>query len=148
MKAPEGNVPGGGGRNLAALAEREVAPAVGGRGVERIGGGSRQGVPGRERARHRKREGRVVRLREGADEERRDQKEKRARQHDRRARAHDSAMNGYVKLVGGTSVSLIVRGDIQRIMLRWEPALSLVPLARAPPKGCCPTTAPVGLSFT
>ena len=28
-----------------------------------------------------------------------------------------------------------------------EPALSLVPEARAPPKGCCPTTAPVGLSL-
>ena len=28
-----------------------------------------------------------------------------------------------------------------------EPALSLVPLARAPPNGCCPTTAPVGLSL-
>ena len=51
-------------------------------------------------------------------------------------------------LVGGTRVSLIVRGLVQRRRLRIEPALSLVPLARPPPKGCWPTTAPVGLSFT
>ena len=36
----------------------------------------------------------------------------------------------------------------QRTRLRLEPALSFVPEARAPPKGCWPTTAPVGLSFT
>ena len=31
--------------------------------------------------------------------------------------------------------------------MRWLPALSLVPDALAPPNGCCPTIAPVGLSF-
>ena len=47
----------------------------------------------------------------------------------------------------GTKVSLIVRGDTHRSRFRIEPALSLVPLPRAPPNGCCPTTAPVGLSL-
>ena len=56
-------------------------------------------------------------------------------------------MCGYVWSVGGTNVSLIVRGDTQRIRLCHEPALSLVPLALAPPNGCWPTTAPVGLSL-
>ena len=42
---------------------------------------------------------------------------------------------------------MIVRVDTQRIRLAWDPALSLVPEARPPPKGCCPTTAPVGLSL-
>ena len=36
----------------------------------------------------------------------------------------------------GMSVSLMVRGDIQRTRLRYEPALSLVPEALAPPNGC------------
>jgi hypothetical protein len=63
-------------------------------------------------------------------------------------RAYFSPMNGYSKACGGAKVSLMVRGEIQRIRLRMEPALSLVPDPRAPPKGCCPTTAPVGLSFT
>ena len=36
--------------------------------------------------------------------------------------------------------------EIQRNRFRVEPALSLVPDARLPPKGCWPTTAPVGLS--
>ena len=49
---------------------------------------------------------------------------------------------------GGAKVSLIVRGETQRCRLRIEPALSSVPLALAPPNGCCPTTAPVGLSLT
>ncbi len=57
-------------------------------------------------------------------------------------------MNGYPYSVGGTKVSLIARGETQRTRLSTEPALSLVPLARAPPNGCCPTTAPVGLSLT
>jgi hypothetical protein len=43
---------------------------------------------------------------------------------------------------------LIVRGLTQRIRFHIEPALSFVPEARAPPKGCWPTTAPVGLSLT
>ena len=50
--------------------------------------------------------------------------------------------------VGGANVSLITRVLIQRCRLALDPALSLVPAPRAPPKGCCPTTAPVGLSFT
>ena len=41
----------------------------------------------------------------------------------------------------------MVRTETQRIRLNIEPALSLVPLARDPPKGCWPTTAPVGLSL-
>jgi hypothetical protein len=35
-------------------------------------------------------------------------------------------------------------GETQRSRLSTDPALSLVPLARAPQKGCWPTTAPVG----
>src|SRR2546430_17410068 len=62
--------------------------------------------------------------------------------------AHASAMNGSLKLRGGTKVSFTARGLTQRIKLSRLPALSFVPLARAPPKGCCPTTAPVGLSLT
>jgi hypothetical protein len=42
---------------------------------------------------------------------------------------------------------LIVRGETQRTRFRIEPALSFVPEPRLPPKGCCPTTAPVGLSL-
>ena len=45
-------------------------------------------------------------------------------------------------------VSLIVRGETQRIRFQIEPALSFVPDAREPPNGCWPTTAPVGLSLT
>lgn len=55
--------------------------------------------------------------------------------------------NGYRQSVGGVNVSLIDRGDTQRMRLPGAPALSLVPLARLPPKGCWPTTAPVGLSL-
>jgi hypothetical protein len=51
-------------------------------------------------------------------------------------------------LTGGTDVSLMARGDDQRMRLFDQPALSFVPEARAPPKGCCPTTDPVGLSLT
>src|SRR3990170_5059813 len=58
-----------------------------------------------------------------------------------------SRMNGYSKLVAGEKVSLMVRGLVQRIRLRGPPALSLVPEPRAPPKGCSPTMAPVGLSL-
>src|SRR5437773_12520182 len=57
-------------------------------------------------------------------------------------------MCGYRYSLGGTNVSLIVRGEAQRIRFHIEPALSFVPEARAPPKGCWPTTAPVGLSLT
>ena len=64
------------------------------------------------------------------------------------ARPHSVSMCGYRYAVGGTNVSLIVRGDAQRSRFSGEPALSLVPEARAPPNGCCPTTAPVGLSLT
>src|SRR5688572_29187965 len=58
-----------------------------------------------------------------------------------------SPMKGYCQLVGGARFSLTARGETQRIRFRTLPALSLVPEARAPPKGCCPTTAPVGLSL-
>ena len=49
--------------------------------------------------------------------------------------------------MGGTKFSLIVRGETQRYKFKIDPALSLVPEALAPPNGCCPTTAPVGLSL-
>ena len=42
---------------------------------------------------------------------------------------------------------MIRESDTHLIKFKYEPALSFVPEARAPPKGCCPTTAPVGLSF-
>ena len=48
----------------------------------------------------------------------------------------------------GTKVSFTDRGDTHRSRFSTDPALSFAPLARAPPKGCCPTTAPVGLSLT
>ena len=41
----------------------------------------------------------------------------------------------------------MVRWLVQRRRLSTEPALSFVPEAREPPKGCWPTTAPVGLSL-
>jgi hypothetical protein len=62
--------------------------------------------------------------------------------------AHPISMCGYRWSVGGTNVSLIVRGEVHRSRFSGEPALSLVPEARAPPNGCWPTTAPVGLSLT
>jgi hypothetical protein len=62
--------------------------------------------------------------------------------------ARDQPRKGYRQSPGGTKFSLIVRGETQRRRLRIEPALSFVPLARPPPKGCWLTTAPVGLSLT
>ena len=50
-------------------------------------------------------------------------------------------------VVGAANVSLMARGETQRIRFRMLPALSLVPDPRAPPNGCWPTTAPVGLSL-
>ena len=38
---------------------------------------------------------------------------------------------------------MINLGDTQRKRFCMDPALSLVPEARAPPKGCCPSTGPV-----
>jgi hypothetical protein len=57
-------------------------------------------------------------------------------------------MCGYRWSVAATNVSLIDRALVHRRRFCGEPALSFVPLARPPPNGCCPTTAPVGLSFT
>jgi len=37
---------------------------------------------------------------------------------------------------GGMKFSFMVLGEIQRSKLKGEPALSLVPERRAPPKGC------------
>src|SRR5258705_12304764 len=92
--------------------------------------------------------GREVRLRERSNQQRRHEEQKRHRQrpHQER-RLQASAMNGYHGSRGGTKFSLTVRALVHRIKLSRLPALSLVPLARPPPKGCCPTTAPVGLSF-
>jgi hypothetical protein len=42
---------------------------------------------------------------------------------------------------------LIDRALTQRSRFSFDPALSFVPEARAPPKGCWPTVAPVGLSL-
>ena len=56
-------------------------------------------------------------------------------------------MNGYPTLRAATKVSFTTRGEAQRSKLYELPALSLVPEARAPPNGCWPTTAPVGLSL-
>ena len=42
----------------------------------------------------------------------------------------------YFQERGGSKVSLMERELIQRDRLALEPALSLVPLARLPPKGC------------
>ena len=50
--------------------------------------------------------------------------------------AYSAARNGYCQSVGETSVSLIDRGLTQRIRFHFEPALSFVPDARAPPNGC------------
>ena len=49
--------------------------------------------------------------------------------------------------LGGTKVSLIVLGETHLNRFKIEPALSFVPEPLAPPNGCCPTTAPVGLSL-
>src|SRR6218665_4039249 len=48
---------------------------------------------------------------------------------------------------GGARASLTTRGEVERSRFIHEPALSLVPLARPPPKGGWPTIAPVGLSL-
>ena len=64
------------------------------------------------------------------------------------ASGYFSPMNGYAKCFGGTNVSLIARGLVQRMRFHSDPALSFVPEALAPPKGWRPTTAPVGLSLT
>ena len=56
-------------------------------------------------------------------------------------------MNGYLKSRGGEKVSFMLRALTQRSRFIFDPALSLVPDARAPPNGCWPTTAPVGLSL-
>ena len=56
-------------------------------------------------------------------------------------------MNGYVWSRGGLNVSLIVLALTQRTRLSFDPALSFVPDDLAPPNGCWPTTAPVGLSL-
>ena len=47
----------------------------------------------------------------------------------------------------GEKVSFTEWALTQRIIFKVVPALSLVPEARAPPKGCWPTTAPVHLSL-
>ena len=44
-------------------------------------------------------------------------------------------------------LTLTDRGLRKRIEFQTVPILSLVPDARAPPNGCWPTTAPVGLSL-
>ena len=49
---------------------------------------------------------------------------------------HASDKKGYSYPIGGSKVSLMVRGDTQRNKLIIEPALSLVPDPRAPPNGC------------
>lgn len=56
-------------------------------------------------------------------------------------------MCGYVWLFGGTKVSLMARGLVHLSRLGGEPALSLVPEARLPPKGWRETMDPVGLSL-
>ena len=56
-------------------------------------------------------------------------------------------MCGYSWDLAATNVSLMERALVQRMRFSGEPALSLVPDARPPPKGCWPTTAPVGLSL-
>jgi len=56
-------------------------------------------------------------------------------------------MKLYLKSSAGTKFSFIARAetDLKRFII--VPALSFVPDALEPPKGCCPTTAPVGLSL-
>src|SRR5256885_13897159 len=83
-----------------------------------------------------------------ADQQRRHEQEKCYRHRpDQERRLQASAMNGYQGSRGGTKFSLTARALVQRIRLSRLPALSFVPLARPPPNGCCPTTAPVGLSL-
>jgi hypothetical protein len=54
---------------------------------------------------------------------------------------------GYKCDVGGKNDSFTLRTLVHLSMNEGLPALSFVPLARAPPKGCCPTIAPVDLSL-
>ena len=63
------------------------------------------------------------------------------------ADSHSGCMNGYPQSCGMSSVRFTERGLIHRSRLSGPPALSLVPLALAPPNGCWATTAPVGLSL-
>merc|ERR1711924_23368 len=69
----------------------------------------------------------------------------------RRLRAYLSgSMEGYFQPFlrsMGTMVSLMDRTDVHRRRLNRDPDLSLVPEARAPPKGCWPTMEPVDLSL-
>src|SRR5258705_10837488 len=92
--------------------------------------------------------GQAVPLREGSNYQTPHEEQKCPRPAPRQERPLQvSAMNGYHGSRGGTKFSLTVRALVHRIKLSRLPALSLVPLARPPPKGCWPTTAPVGLSF-
>lgn len=56
-----------------------------------------------------------------------------------------AAFDAPAQTSGGEKFSLIDLMDTHRIRLSSLPALSFVPEARAPPKGCWPTTAPVDL---
>lgn len=58
-----------------------------------------------------------------------------------------AAFDAPAQTSGGEKFSLIDLMDTHRIRLSSLPALSFVPEARAPPKGCWPTTAPVDLSL-
>lgn len=58
-----------------------------------------------------------------------------------------SDRNGYLKSRGVAKHSFSVLMLIHLSRLKMEPALSLVPDALAPPKGWCPTVAPVVLSL-
>ena len=57
------------------------------------------------------------------------------------------SVSEYIVSAGGLNLSLIDLAETHLRTLRYDPALSLVPEALAPPKGCCPTMAPVGLSL-
>jgi hypothetical protein len=54
-----------------------------------------------------------------------------------------NSFEGYSTLVVGSVSSFIDLMLTNRDKMAADPALSLVPEARAPPNGCCPTTAPV-----
>jgi hypothetical protein len=56
-------------------------------------------------------------------------------------------LDGYPKLSIPTNDSLMLLADTNREKIEILPALSFVPLARPPPNGCCPTTAPVDFSL-
>lgn len=63
-------------------------------------------------------------------------------------RAHQQRRTGVLRRRGHSSRRFTDRGLRKRIELHTVPTLSSVPDARAPPNGCSPTTAPVGLSLT